>query len=423
MMLWESFGIALTSLRANKMRSFLTMLGIIIGVASLITMVGVGAGAQTKVAEQIRSVGANVLMVVPGTAREGGARKESGSGHTLTESDARAIFKLPQVQVAAPSIRGAGQIVRGNKNWNTVVNGTTADYFIARDWNLARGRNFSKNEEEGAGKVAVLGAAVAKELFGSDDPIGQEIRISSVKQVKRQQSRISSVPFNIIGVLAEKGSSGTGKNQDDIVFVPISTAKLRLMGSPSQVNRDSVAYILVKVVFDEAMAAAEGAAEALLKQRHQIGVDRENDFKVVNPAAIMATQQVAIKTFAWLLAAIASVSLVVGGISIMNIMLVSVTERTREIGLRLAVGARRRDIRNQFLTEAVSLCLLGGVIGVSVGTISAWAVAKLAGWPIFLGPEAMLLAAGFAAAIGIFFGYYPARKAARLEPVVALRSE
>jgi putative ABC transport system permease protein len=429
MMLWESFIIALTSLRANKMRSFLTMLGIIIGVASLITMVGVGAGAQTKIAEQIRSVGANVLMVVPGTAQTGGAREKSGSGHTLTESDARAILKLPQVQVAAPSVRGAGQIVRGNKNWNTIVNGTTADYFIARDWNLGRGRSFSKGEEAGAGKVAVLGATVAKKLFGSDDPIGQEIRISSVKQVpkanssKRQQSRISSVPFNIIGVLAEKGSSGTGNDQDDIVFVPISTAKMRLMGSPSQVNWDSVAYILVKVVSDEAMAATTGATEALLKQRHQIGVDRENDFEVVNPAAIMATQQVAAKTFTWLLAAIASVSLVVGGISIMNIMLVSVTERTREIGLRLAVGARRRDIRNQFLTEAVSLCLLGGVIGICVGTAGAWTVAKLASWPIFLGPEAMLFAAGFAAVIGIFFGYYPARKAAKLEPVVALRSE
>jgi putative ABC transport system permease protein len=224
-------------------------------------------------------------------------------------------------------------------------------------------------------------------------------------------------------VLAEKGSSGAGKNQDDIVFVPISTAKLRLMGSPSQVNRDSVAYILVKAVSDEAMAAAEGATEALLKQRHQIGVDRENDFEVINPAEIMATQQAATNTFAWLLAAIASVALVVGGISIMNIMLVSVTERTREIGLRLAVGARRRDIRNQFLTEAVSLCLLGGVVGVGVGTVAAWTVAKLASWPVFLGPEAMLFAAGFAAAIGIFFGYYPARKAAKLEPVVALRSE
>jgi putative ABC transport system permease protein len=430
MMLWESFRIALTSLRANKMRSFLTMLGIIIGVASLITMVGVGAGAQTKVAEQIRSVGSNVLMVVPGTAREGGARKEIGSGHTLTESDAKAIAKqIPQVQVAAPSIRGASQIVRGNKNWNTIVNGTNADYFIARDWNLDRGRNFSKSEEEGAGKVAVLGAAVAKELFGSGDAIGKEIRISSVNQVpeankaKRQQSRISSVPFNVIGVLAEKGSSGTGKNQDDIVFVPISTAKLRLMGSPSQVNRDSVAYILVKVISDAEMAAAQGASEALLKQRHQIGVDRENDFEVINPAEIMATQQAATNTFAWLLAAIASVALVVGGISIMNIMLVSVTERTREIGLRLAVGARRRDIRNQFLTEAVSLCLLGGVIGVGVGTVAAWTVAKLASWPVFLGPEAMLFAAGFAATIGIFFGYYPARKAAKLEPVVALRSE
>ena len=430
MMLWESFEIALRSLRANKMRSFLTMLGIIVGVASLITMVAVGAGAQEDIAEKIRSIGANVLMVVPGTTQKGGAKEESGSGHKLTESDARAVAtQLPQVQLAAPSIRGASQTVRGNKNWNTVVNGTTADYFIARDWNLDRGRSFSKGEEAGAGKVAMIGATVAKELFGTDDPIGQEIRISSVKQplgannAKGQQSRTSSVPFDVIGVLAEKGSSGMGNNQDDIIFVPISTAKMRLMGSPSQVNRHSVAYILVKVVSDEEMAAATEATEALLKQRHRLGADRENDFEVMNPAAIMATKRAAATTIAWLLAAVASVSLVVGGISIMNIMLVSVTERTREIGLRLAVGARRRDIRNQFLTESVSLCLLGGVVGVGIGIAGAWTVAKLASWPIFLGPDAMLFAVGFAAAIGVFFGYYPARKAAKLEPVVALRSE
>src|SRR3954451_17567364 len=411
MMLWESFGIALRSLRANKMRSFLTMLGIIIGVASVITMVAVGAGAQTKVAEQIRSLGANVLMVIPGAAREGGVRKESGTRHTLTESDARAIAsQLPMIQAAAPSVRGNAQVVHGAKNWSTIVNGTTADYFIIREWVLSSGRHFSKGEEDGAGKVALIGATVAKELFGTDEPIGEQIRISSV-------------PFEVIGVLAEKGPSGAGQNQDDVIFVPISTAKLRLMGSASEVNREAVAYILVKARSDEAVRSAQGQIEALLRQRHRSAGDAESDFQVNNPAAAMAAQRASTTTIAWLLAAIASVSLVVGGISIMNIMLVSVTERTREIGLRLAVGARRRDIRNQFLTEAVVLCVLGGLIGLVVGTGAAWAVAKLAGWPIFLGTDAILFAVFFAASIGIFFGYYPARKAARLEPVEALRSE
>src|SRR4051812_26294159 len=390
MMLWESFGIALRSLRANKVRSFLTMLGIIIGVASVITMVAVGAGAQTKVAEQIRSLGANVLMVVPGAAREGGVRKESGTRHTLTESDARALAsQLPMIQAAAPSIRGAAQVVGGAKNWNTAVNGTTADYFIVREWSLSSGRYFSKGEEDGAGKVALIGATIAKELFGTDAPIGEQIRISSV-------------PFEVIGVLAEKGPSGAGQNQDDIIFVPISTAKLRLMGSASEVNREAVAYILVKARSDEAVGPATAQIEALVRQRHRIGSGLEDDFQVTNPAAAMAAQRASTKTIARLLAAIASVSLVVGGISIMNIMLVSVTERTREIGLRMAVGARRRDIRNQFLTEATALCLLGGLVGIGIGIAVSAGIARLAGWPIFLGPEAMLFAATFSAAIGIF---------------------
>ena len=238
-----------------------------------------------------------------------------------------------------------------------------------------------------------------------------------------EQIRISSVPFEVIGVLSEKGPSGAGQDQDDIIFVPLSTAKLRLMGSASEVNREAVAYILVKAVSDEAMGPATSDIEALLRQRHHMGSDQESDFQVYNPAAAMAAQRASTTTVAWLLASIASVSLMVGGISIMNIMLVSVSERTREIGLRLAVGARRRDIRHQFLTEAVSLCLVGGMIGIALGFAASWLVARLAGWPIFIGLDALLFAVAFATSIGIFFGYYPARKAAKLDPATALRSE
>jgi putative ABC transport system permease protein len=345
------------------------MLGIIIGVSSVIAMVAVGAGAQTQVTEQIRSLGANVLMVLPGAARQNGARLESGSRRTLTQADATAIARqIPQVRAAAPSVRANLQVVRANRNWNSVVNGTTADYFVIREWRLAAGRVFSSGEEDGAGKVALIGATVAKQLFGTTEPVGQQIRILTV-------------PFEVVGVLAEKGQSGAGQDQDDVVFVPISTAKLRLMGSGSEINRDAVGYVLIKAVSDGAVDPATVAIQGLLRQRHRTGPGQEDDFQVTNPAAAMAAQRASTKTIAWLLAAIASVSLVVGGISIMNIMLVSVTERTREIGLRLA------------------------------------------GWPIFLGPEAMLVAVAFSAAIGIFFGYYPARIAARLQPIEALRSE
>lgn len=408
---WQNFHIARRALRANKLRSFLTMLGIIIGVASVITMLAVGAGAQTQVSEQIRSLGANVLMVQPGAGRQGGVRTESGSRHTLTEADAAAIAaEISHVRAASASVRGSAHIVRGNRNWNTTVNGTTANYFVIREWPLATGRYFSPGEESGAGRVALIGATVAEQLFGEADPMGGEVRILNV-------------PFEVIGVLAAKGPSGTGQNQDDVVFVPISTAKLRLMGSASNVTREAVAYILVKVVSDEAIDTAEAQIKSLLRQRHRLSPDQEDDFRVTNPAAAMAAQRAATKTIAWLLAAIASVSLLVGGVSIMNIMLVSVTERTREIGLRLAVGARKCDVRNQFVMEALTLCLFGGVIGIAGGVCAAVILARLAGWPIFVGLDAVLFAIGFAAAVGVFFGWYPAHKAARLEPIEALRAE
>lgn len=406
----ESFRTAWRALRANKLRSFLTMLGIIVGVASVITMVAIGSGAQTQIAEQIRTLGANVLMVQPHTAREGGARSAAGSRHTLTEGDAVAIARLQSVQASAPSVRGSVQIITGNRNWNTTINGTTAQMFSIREWHLAAGRYFSNREEEQAGRAAVIGETVARELFGESDPVGEEIRVLNT-------------PFKVVGMLATKGVSGAGRDQDDIVFVPISTAKLRLIGSANAANREAVSYVLGKAASDGLMERARLDIESLLRQRHRLGRDQENDFTVTIPSETMTLQHASTRTFAWLLAAVASVSLIVGGISIMNIMLVSVTERTREIGLRLALGARRRDIRNQFLMEAITLCLLGGVIGLALGVGAAILIAHLAGWPIFVGPDAVLFAVLFASGIGMFFGWYPARTAARLEPVEALRVE
>lgn len=407
----ESVRIAFRALRANTMRSLLTMLGIIIGVAAVITMVAIGEGAHTRVAEQIRTLGANLLMVLPGAARDGGARLEMGSRHTLTEADAAAIRQeVPVVEVAAASVRGTAQIVHGNRNWNTGVNGTEPDYFIAREWPMASGRPFTRTDVSGAAKVAVIGATVAHALFGDGDPVGRLVRVDDA-------------PFTVVGVLARKGPSGTGGDQDDIVFVPISTAKLRLMGGAHEISREAVAYILVKAMSAQAMDAAERQIGALLRQRHRLDGDDPDDFQVRNPAAAMAAQRAATRTLTFLLAAIASVSLVVGGISIMNIMLVSITERTREIGLRLAVGARRRDIRDQFLVEAVTLCVVGGALGILLGVGAAAAVAGIAEWPVFIGLETILLAAGFAAAVGVFFGFYPALKASRLDPIEALRFE
>jgi putative ABC transport system permease protein len=405
----ESLWIAFGALRAHPMRSLLTMLGIIIGVSAVIAMVAVGAGAQVRVEQQIRSLGANLLMVQPGAARKDGAHLKSGTRHTLTENDAVAIAAIPDVIVAAPSVRGAKQVVHGNRNWNTVVNGTWPTYFTAREWSIKRGRLFSQQDTQMASKVAILGASVAKALFTKADPIDKIIRIADV-------------PFRVIGQLAVKGTSGSGTDQDDVIFVPISTAKLRLLAEISQVNPGSVDYILVKVA-DGSMASTEAAIKGLLRDRHLLPHNAPDDFKVWNPAAAMSAQHETTRTLSFLLAAIASISLIVGGISIMNIMLVSVTERTREIGLRLALGARRRDIRRQFLTEALTLSLIGGVLGIVLGIASAALFSKLAGWVAFIGPEAVLAAVLFAAIVGVFFGYYPAVKASRLDPIDALRFE
>jgi len=407
----ESVCIALRALRANTLRSVLTMLGIIIGVAAVITMIAVGEGAHARVAQQIRSLGANLLMVIPGTAREGGTQLELGSRQTLTDGDAAAIRReLPAVEVVAPSVRGVAQIVHGNRNWNTIVNGTEPDYFIAREWPITTGRSFTQQEASGGIKVADLGATVAQALFGDADPVGQIIRIDDI-------------PVIVIGVLARKGLSGLNDDQDNVVFVPISTARLRLFGDARAINPRAVNYILVKVAGERAMAPAEHQIRELLRQRHRLWGQSGDDFEVRNPVAAMIARDAATRTLTFLLAAVASVSLIVGGISIMNIMLVSVTERTREIGLRLAVGARRRDIRDQFLVEAITLCIFGGVIGIVLGIGAAVGIAELASWPVFIGPAAIVLATGFALFIGVLFGFYPALKASRLDPIEALRFE
>jgi len=401
---------ALRALTTNLLRSILTMLGIIIGVAAVITMIAVGSGAQQRVAEQMKSLGSNIMLVLPGSQTAGGARMGAQTGQNLTEEDAAAIAReVPQVQVAAPSNRATAQLVAGNANWSTSITGTTNDYFEARDWPLDAGRMFEAGELQGSGKVAIVGQTVARQLFGDVDPIDQVVRIRNV-------------PVTIVGVLAAKGQNSFGQDQDDIVIVPISTLRNRIQGGNAGKLR-RVSTINVKVVEGESMKAAEEGVRELLRQRQKLQPGADDSFTVRNLTEILQAQEASSRVMTLLLAAVAGVSLVVGGIGIMNIMLVSVTERTREIGLRMAVGARGRDILVQFLIEAITLSLVGGAIGVLLGAASTWAVAAFAGWTVALTGSSILLAAGFSAAVGVFFGFYPARRAAALLPIQALRYE
>ena len=407
----QSVKIAVRSLRVNKLRSALTMLGIIIGVGAVIAMVAVGAGAQARVAEQIQSLGSNLIIVLSGSITTSGIRLGQGSQLTITEDDAAAIAReAPAIQVAAPSVRGTGQVVYGNLNWGTAIQGVTVDYFEARDWALDSGRPFTQEEIDGAAKVALVGQTTAVNLFAEADPVGQIIRIRKV-------------PFTVVGVLGRKGQNSWGQDQDDIILIPISTAKKKVLGVSSQSNPRSVGSISVKVRAGEDMSDATEQIRALLRQRHRLQPYQDDDFSLRNLAEILQTQEESSRVMTYLLAAIASVSLLVGGIGIMNIMLVSVTERTREIGLRMAVGARGRDILAQFLIEAVTLSLIGGVIGIAMGLGGSRAISYFAEWHTLVAPESIAMAFGFAAAVGVFFGYYPARKAARLDPIEALRFE
>jgi len=402
--------VALRSLAVNKLRSALTMLGIIIGVAAVIVMIAVGAGAQARVEEQIKALGSNLLLILSGARTQAGVRLGLGSSYTLSEEDANAINReIPEAR-AAPAVRGGAQVIWGNANWSTQIYGTTPDYLEVRQWALAAGRAFEPAEMAGAGKVCIVGQTVVKQLFGGTDPVDQVIRIKRV-------------PFTVIGVLETKGQSMMGTDQDDIILVPLATARNRVLGSATLAKQRAVTTIWVKVAEGYDTRAAEEQVRALLRQRHRLQPGADDDFSLRNLAEIMAAQEASSRVLALLLAAVASVSLLVGGIGIMNIMLVSVTERTREIGLRMAIGARTRDILGQFLVEAVTLSLIGGLAGILIGLAGAWAIAAVAGWRVLLSPESVMLAAAFAFAVGVFFGFYPARKAARLNPVEALRFE
>jgi putative ABC transport system permease protein len=402
--------IALRALAVNKLRSALTMLGIVIGVGAVIVMIAVGAGAQARVEEQIRALGSNLLLVMPGSTTAGGVRMGFGSGSTLTEDDVLAINREIPEALAAPALRGSAQAIWGNANWSTQVFGVTPEYLDVRQWPLVAGRSFEPGEMAGAAKVCLIGATVAKQLFGAADPLDQSIRIKRV-------------PFTVIGVLDVKGQSLMGTDQDDLILMPIKTARSRVLGTASAARNRTVGTIWVKVADGLDTRVVEGHVRSLLRQRHRLQAGADDDFSLRNLAEVMAAQEASSRVLALLLAAVASVSLLVGGIGIMNIMLVSVTERTREIGLRMAVGARTRDILGQFLVEAVTLSLIGGLIGVALGIGGSLAIAQLAGWRIAISPEAVMLAVAFAFAIGVFFGFYPARKAARLNPVEALRFE
>ena len=410
MNVWQSVRIATRSLRVNMLRSALTMLGIIIGVSAVIAMVGVGAGAQARVAEQIQSLGSNLIIVLSGSTTSSGVRAGHGSQLTITEDDAAAIAReVAGVQVAAPAVRGVAQVVYGNLNWSTVVQGVTSVYNEARDWPVATGRSVNPEDQDGATKVAVLGQTTAENLFGGADPLDQIIRIKKV-------------PFTVVGTLARKGQSSWGQDQDDVILIPLSTAKKKVLGA-SQANPRAVGSISIKVRPDEDMAEAEAQIRALLRQRHRLQPFQDDDFWLRNLSDVLQTQEESSRVMTYLLAAIASVSLLVGGIGIMNIMLVSVTERTREIGLRMAVGARRRHILLQFLIEAVTLSLIGGIVGIALGVGGSHAISYFAEWRTLVAPGSIVLAFGFAAGIGIFFGFYPARKASRLDPIEALRYE
>ncbi|MCI5824085.1 MAG: ABC transporter permease [Candidatus Gastranaerophilales bacterium] len=399
---------ALVSLKINKMRSILTSLGVIIGVSSVIIMLAVGEGASQKIAKDMESMGSNLLMIHSAAATSGGVRMGRGTKPTLTLKDANAIEKeCTGLLGVAPTSKETQQLTYGNQNWSTNVTGTNSDYIKIRDWEILYGRNFFSEELKNSSKVAIIGNTVSNELFGDVNPVNKTIRIGNV-------------PFKVIGLLKPKGQNGMGQDEDDIVFIPILTAQKKVFGSefPNTVN-----MIMVKTVDDNQLNVAEQQITEILRRRHKIGSNGLDDFEVRNLAQMQETIKSSAKTMSILLGAIASVSLMVGGIGIMNIMLVSVTERTKEIGIRMAIGATTFDIRLQFLIESLLLSLFGGVIGIITGVLGAVLIRTLTGTNIFITGFSIIISIGFSALIGVTFGFYPAYRASLLNPIEALRYE
>ncbi|MCC7547634.1 MAG: ABC transporter permease [Burkholderiales bacterium] len=393
------------AMAANKLRTFLTMLGLVIGVGAVVLMLAIGQGAQTLVKEAVATMGSNLFIVLSGGTTTGGARSGSGTAPTLTLQDARAIAELSPVAAVAPTHSGNAQVVYGGVNWRSQVIGVTPSYLEVREWRLVRGQPFTDTDMRAATRVALIGQTVARELFGDEDPVDKTVRIANS-------------PYLVMGVLSPKGQSFDGRDQDDTVLVPLSTAQRKLYGSPFP---DTVRFMMVKAVSESAMDRAEQAITQLLRERHRIQADAPNDFTVRNLSAVADVQAETTRVMSIMLGAVASISLVVGGIGIMNIMLVSVTERTREIGIRMAIGARQRDILWQFLLESVIVSVVGCLIGIALGVASAYLVSQTTGMMVVVTGTAILLAFAVASTVGVFFGFYPARKAAALKPIEALR--
>lgn len=398
---------AFRALRQNRLRTGLTMLGMIIGVAAVVLMLSIGQGARTKINETIAAMGSNLFLVVPGATSSGGFSFGSGSVRTLTINDAYAIADLASIAATSPVTSGTVQLNYASKNWSTIITGTTPDYFVIGNWKMESGTAFTESDLRSAARVAVLGSITAKNLFGDEDPVGKTIRITNR-------------PFQVVGVLMAKGQSLTGRDQDDNVYIPITTSERQITGNQFP---GSIRYMLVQGKSAEDMDIAEIEITQLLRQRHRIQQGKDNDFTVRNLTAIADVATDAAKIMSIVLGAIASVSLMVGGIGIMNIMLVSVTERTREIGIRMALGANQRAILAQFLLEAIMICVLGGSIGLLLGITGAWIVSRFADMLIVITLGMIGLAFLFSSAVGIFFGFYPAKKASSLKPVDALRYE
>ncbi len=396
--------LALRALWRNKTRALLTTLGVIIGVGSVIAMLAIGTGAQQRIAEQLESMGTNSLVIRPGSVTRGGVRIGAGSSQRLTPADADAVAELPDVVAVAPSVQTTAQVRYRGTNWGTAIWGITPDYLVVRSWPLAFGEPLTQRQVRGAHHVCLLGQTVARELFGLVNPVGETIVIKNLA-------------CRILGVLTEKGATAWGSDQDDAIFMPITTVQRKLKGI-THIER-----IELTTAGREATFRATKAVTRLLRQRHQLTDDQPDDFRIYNRAELAQTSEESARVFTWLLGSIASVSLLVGGIGIMNIMLVSVTERTREIGIRMALGARPRDVLWQFLLEALLLSCVGGVFGILVGLGGASAVAKFSQLPVEVTPASVLLACLFAGLVGVFFGMHPARKAARLRPIDALRYE